>query len=458
MTETLSRDKSEPPVEIPTDGFRITELRSANVLRLVAIDITPPQDVVEVAGNNGQGKTSTLKSIEAALRGAKAFPPRMVRDGEREARIDLDLGDFEIRRRVSPSGGMKVEVIRSKDGAKIDRPQEFLDNLIGRITFDPLDFLQDKKRRVDTMLQITDLEEPLDVLALRRKEEFDKRTLARRSLRDKQGALKELPTPRNAPDAEVDTAELVAKRRVAQKALDERLAEDLAFAELERAEAEKLELVKEQEASVKRLEDDLAHARDTLTQRQSAYGVAVDHRVRKGGQVLALEKVEFFELAVRQIDQTIETAGDQNKRFAAAASYREKAKEVDELETSIDVMTHKIRDLDYEKVRLFEEADYPVEGLRFGEDDLTLDGIPFEQCSDALQLRTSMEIAAATNPHVRVILLRRANDLDDQAIETVKTFAQERRFQVWIERVHPSEDASIILEEGEAIGGKAVAS
>uniref|UniRef100_A0A6M3J9A7 Putative ATPase domain containing protein n=1 Tax=viral metagenome TaxID=1070528 RepID=A0A6M3J9A7_9ZZZZ len=458
MTETQSRDKSETTVEIPTDGFRITELRASNVLRLVAIDITPPQDIVEVAGNNGQGKTSTLKAIEAVLRGAKAFPPRLVRDGQREARIDVDLGDFKVRRCVSPSGGMTVEIIRNEDGAKIDRPQEFLDSLIGRITFDPLDFLRDKKRRVETMLQITELEEPLDVIALKRKEEFEKRTLAKRLLRDKQGALKELPTPKNAPDAEVDTAELVARRRIAQKALDDRLAKDKALADLEAAEDSKLSAISAVEIEIARLvEIEIARLEEQLEKAQWAYEVAVDARVRKAGEILALDKIEVFELALREIDQTIETAGDQNKRFANAKSYRDQAKAVDTLEREVEVMTETIDGLDAEKLRLFEEAGYPVAGLKFGEDDLTLDGIPFEQCSDALQLRTSMEIAAATNPHIRVILLRRANDLDDQALEAVKGFAKERRFQIWLERIHPSDDASIILEEGEAIGGKAVA-
>ena len=45
-----------------------------------------------------------------------------------------------------------------------------------------------------------------------------------------------------------------------------------------------------------------------------------------------------------------------------------------------------------------EKADMPVFGLTLGDGTVTLDGVPFDQASDAEQLRTSCAIAMRGEP------------------------------------------------------------
>jgi len=480
MTENESSENSaaETPPEAATlvpalCGYRVTELHFSNVLRVVVVNVTPPEDYVEVTGDNGNGKTSTLKAIEALLRGPKAFPPDIVHRGKREAKmigtfeaidelvelIDAEgneiLPAFKINRRVSPRGAMKLELTRP-DGTPIPRPQEFLDKLIAAISFDPLEFLRDKKKRVEAMLKITNLEKPLEVIALKRKELFDRRTLVSREVRDKEGALKELPIPKNAPDAAVDTAQLVQLRKNATERLAQRETVDTELVAL-KLEEERIEGVAKVAAlEIGELENMLRLKKDILVKAQTAYGVAVERRVAKYNEILKLDNVEVFQAAVDAIDKDLSDAGELNARFESARQYREKAKELDAKRNEKVEVSDGIGELDADKLQLFEAADYPVEGMRFGEDDLTIDGLPFEQESDAARLRISMEIAAAISPLVRLILLRRANDLDDNALAVVKAFAKEKRFQIWAEKIHASEAPAIILEDGEAVGGTAV--
>jgi hypothetical protein len=80
-------------------------------------------------------------------------------------------------------------------------------------------------------------------------------------------------------------------------------------------------------------------------------------------------------------------------------------------------------------------AKMPVDGLSFGEDGVLLNGVPFEQASDAEQLRASVAIAAAMNPKLRVIRIRDGSLLDDDAMQALAAMAAERDLQIWIERV-----------------------
>jgi hypothetical protein len=77
-----------------------------------------------------------------------------------------------------------------------------------------------------------------------------------------------------------------------------------------------------------------------------------------------------------------------------------------------------------------------------------LNGVPFEQASDAERLRASIAIAAAMNPKLRVIRVRDGSLLDDEAMALLSGFASENDFQIWIERVDSSGRVGFVMEDG----------
>jgi hypothetical protein len=93
-------------------------------------------------------------------------------------------------------------------------------------------------------------------------------------------------------------------------------------------------------------------------------------------------------------------------------------------------------------------AEMPVGGLGFGSGEVLLNGLPFEQASDAEQLRASTAIAMAANPKLRVIRIRDGSLLDEGGLSLLADWAKERDYQVWIERVDTSGKHGIVLEDG----------
>ena len=57
--------------------MRIVRLQAEGFKRIVAVDITPEGDLVEVRGNNENGKSSVLDAIFAALGGAEVALRRL---------------------------------------------------------------------------------------------------------------------------------------------------------------------------------------------------------------------------------------------------------------------------------------------------------------------------------------------------------------------------------------------
>ena len=120
--------------------MKIISLTAENVKRLRAVEITPDGNVVTITGRNAQGKTSVLDAIWLALGGGAASKGtiRPIRDGEEKASVRLDLGDLVVTR--TWTGDKTALTVTAADGAKYTSPQGILDALVGRLSFDPLEF------------------------------------------------------------------------------------------------------------------------------------------------------------------------------------------------------------------------------------------------------------------------------------------------------------------------------
>jgi hypothetical protein len=81
-------------------------------------------------------------------------------------------------------------------------------------------------------------------------------------------------------------------------------------------------------------------------------------------------------------------------------------------------------------------------------------GLPFEQGSDAEQLRVSISIAMASNPKLRVIRIRDGSLLDENGLKLVAELAHEKDYQIWIERVDTTGSIGIVMEDGEVTARK----
>jgi hypothetical protein len=86
--------------------------------------------------------------------------------------------------------------------------------------------------------------------------------------------------------------------------------------------------------------------------------------------------------------------------------------------------------------------------MTFGEDELLLNGVPFSQASDAERLRTSISIAIASNPKIRVMRVRDGSLLDEDSMGLLEKVAIDNDFQIWIERVDSSGKVGFVIEEG----------
>jgi len=185
--------------------MKIVALEAENVKHLKVVQIKPDGSLIVIGGDNAQGKTCVLDSIEYALNGAGSIPAKPIRNGQKKARVVLDLGDITVIRTFTDKGTNLI--VKNKDGATFASPQAMLDKLVGALTFDPLEFSKmDAKKQANVLKQLVGLN--FDKIDAQYKDLFDKRTVVNRNGKDLKAKLDGMTKHENVPDEEVSIDEL----------------------------------------------------------------------------------------------------------------------------------------------------------------------------------------------------------------------------------------------------------
>ena len=397
--------------------MKIVTLKAENVKRLRAVEITPDGDVVVIAGRNAQGKSSVLDSIWMALAGAAGAKEtqRPIRDGEREASVELDLGDLKVRRHWTEKG--TTLSVAAADGAKYPSPQSVLDGLIGRLAFDPLAFAEaSQKEQLATLLSVVELPFDPEKVAMERQGVFDQRTDVNREVKRLDGALSELePTPEGTPDEEVDTAALAEELAAGEREATEWQAFKATVAEQEL----RLQSLREQVAS---LEDWMRDAKERMATWAGRDMEALRARLAESGAINANVRAKKERTALTD---------------SLAVARR-----------NAETLTAKLVEIDAKKEKALQSASMPLAGLSFDDEGVLFNDIPLSQVSDSERLRVSIAIAMALNPKIRVIRITDGSLLDSTNMALISEMAAEHDFQVWIERVDESGEVGITIEDG----------
>lgn len=433
---------------------RIIRLQAENVKRLRCVSITPDGNMVVIGGKNGAGKSSCIDSIMYALAGGKSLPKVPVRRGEEKATVELDLGDLIVKRVFTSAGGTSLQVT-NKHGLKHPSPQTILDALVGKLSFDPLEFArgsrpEDDRRRSETIRALVGLD--LSKQDAARKALFDERTMVSRDVRGLESRLSVLPKPMaGGATEEVSTESILKEQQTAaktnsdnqRKRVDAGLlrgtANSKAGVETEvrlQIESFEQEVLRIQQQIVAKKKDMADKALNAEQARQAA--VSAEQEVAKLQDI----PLEQFTTKLRAVEQI--NIGVRERKTVAKLS-----EELKEKQASADALTTKMDGIDKEKHDAIASAKFPVDGLSVAEDgEVMFNGLPFSQASSAEQLRVSVAIGLALNPKLRVLLIRDGSLLDEDGLKLLAELAEESDGQIWLERVSTDGEVSVVIEDG----------
>ncbi len=456
-TTTQPAEKSYVIVHLATKNY-------CNI-RAEGVEITPNRSLVTITGLNGAGKSSILNSIYAVLTGNMCERP--VRDGASKAETECDFGNFTAKLTIPANGAARL-TLRSKDGADIKSPRTFLEQHSNEILLDLVNFVrlgekaEGRRRQGEILRKLVGLD--FTALDAARKQFYDDRTAANRELEAAAGKLANYPQDPEAPAEEVLVSaligELTAIETKGQEELKAARRHNEANRDVRKRHTETKSALDQDrsrladiETQIAELEEQLAVKRDAaekwkagLKQSQSALEKCV-------AEVSALQDKSEEEiragiaLATQPIKQQIEAADSTNLRVRNARRRKEIAAEVTAAQVKVVELTTKIEKLDQDRESQLSNAKYPLEGLKFDESGILLNGRPLGQSSTSQQYKAALAIGFALKPRIPVVLIRDLSVFDDDSRKELVAMLDAHGAQAWAEEVARIDGEGNIIRE-----------
>jgi predicted ATP-dependent endonuclease of OLD family len=419
--------------------MKIVSLEAENFKRLKAVQIKPDGSTVVITGKNAQGKSSILDSIFAAVGGADALPSKPIRKGEQTARIKLDLGEIVVTRKFTTAGSTLT--VEGANGARFGSPQRMMDELVGAIAFDPLEFTRMKpQQQFETVRKLVKLDIDVDALDGQNAKDFEARTDVNREAKALRAQAAGIIVASDLPAEPIDTAALLQQMQEAGEK----------NAEIERRKAKREQAARDVEVMANEARGHRARAVALRKQAEEADAEAAGIETKEMDLRGKLENAEplptpidvtAIRTQVEQADQINAKIADRNRREEIEKSAAYKEAESQRLTDAMEARKTA-------KETAIKAAKMPIDGLTFGDKEILYNDLPLDQASQAERIRVSMAVAMALNPKLRVLTIKDGSLIDEDGLAVIQQMIADGDYQLWLERVGTDRTIGILIEDG----------
>lgn len=425
------------------DGLHVIGLSAKNYLTLSAVELALDADGLVVSGNNGQGKSSILSVLAAALGGKAMEPECPIKIGEHRAEIAVVLGNGGVKYRVSKvfeDGRASRLVVELADGSRAASPQKILDGLYEALSFDPGQFVNPpgaktpaaaEKMQAEMLLQACPLD--IDLPAHERKTEGvrNARTDANREVKRLETVMSS-QRPETVPDA-VDVSAL---------------SEALTAANKRRATIDEAKRVlPEIDAAVAFHEARIAESQKAIAEMRAKREKVAPWAVADAPDVAALQA---------RISSAAETNTKRATALAANEALAVTRKALDVARKKADELDESVKALEQQKLDALERAAFPVKGLTVEGERLVMrsaaGALPFRQLNLSTQYVVAFHVLAKMHPKFRVAVIRDGNAFDVDHLHALFGVARDAGFQIIVERVAQDVPGAVVIEAGAVKG------
>jgi hypothetical protein len=459
--------------------MKVTELAVENFKRITSVDVKLRPHVTEISGPNGAGKSSYIDALWVLLKGKKVAPAEPIRKGAERCRIRGRIGEYLVTRifKRAKGGDVTTELRIERDNESMPPTENFMRSLIGDHMLDPGDFIAlNSDQKFDVFRQFVPSVD-FKVIANQNRQDYERRTDVNRMAKESRAAAHMINVPEGTPEASIDKAALVQQLQEAgdtnaaterRRANRENVVAQIAkHREVHAGVATRIEAMEnEKRVNLARrladLDEELARIKRIITQTREQgeseiESVRTEIRAEADAALRVAEELQGKldaagplpePIDTQALAQTIAQAELANEAILKRQTREKHIKVAERYESEANELTARMEAREKAKQDAIAAAKIPVPGISFGEGEVLLDGVPFEQASTAQKFRTGVAIAVAKNPTLRLVWVRDASLLDDHSYELIGKLAAEFDCQILLETVRAIGKDAIVLEDG----------
>lgn len=419
---------------------KITGLKLENVKRIKLVEIQPAENgLTIIGGNNGEGKTSVLDGIAYAL-GGESFRPSALTNGDGNAYIRVDIGDYTVERK-----GKNAELrITDRNGMK--GGQKMLNEIVGKFALDLSKFMNanDQEKTKLLLKMFPELETMLDEYKRESEQLRGKRTEINRDIVRMQAQYDMMPCHSDIPEAEIQVSDLIEQLN-AESQKEKDLEEKRRNAE---AISGNLKAMEEQYNSMTDTLESLRSQIKTLEANIQA-NVTSAKQMLEQKRILA-EEIENAPASRRaEITEQINHASAINDKILQNRNRKSALSNLEALRKESETLTSNIDEIESRRKATLQKADLPLPELSItDEGELLYHNQKWDCMSGAERLKVATAICMEAKPECGFVLIDGLEAMDGKTLDEFSRFLAEKNMQGIGTIVGENERATIILEDG----------
>lgn len=425
---------------------KITGLKLENVKRIKLVEIQPAENgLTIIGGNNGEGKTSVLDGIAYAL-GGESFRPSALTNGDGNAYIRVDIGDYTVERK-----GKNAELrITDRNGMK--GGQKMLNEIVGKFALDLSKFMNanDQEKTKLLLKMFPELETMLDEYKRESEQLRGKRTEINRDIVRMQAQYDMMPFHSDVPEAEIQVSDLIEQLN-AESQKEKDLEEKRRNAE---AISGNLKAMEEQYNSMTDTLESLRSQIKTLEANIQA-NVTSAKQMLEQKRILA-EEIENAPASRRaEITEQINHASAINDKILQNRNRKSALANLEALRKESETLTSNIDEIESRRKATLQKANLPLPELSItDEGELLYHNQKWDCMSGAERLKVATAICMEAKPSCGFVLIDGLEAMDEKTLDDFGTYLAEKNMQGIGTIVGKNERASIILEDGRILNNQ----
>ena len=413
-----------------------------------------------IKGENEVGKSTILKSIVCLLTGER---DAVLRNGEKNGFAKMVIGgdgkEYTVELRFTENDPRGTISIKAKDGMRSTNVS-MLRTILNYRNFDAEEFArwsetaEGRRKQIQVVMglmppEIANRIKTIDAEVLQTKEA---RKSVNANVKYKETELESIKAQLSDGDTETYTEpiDLTVLMQESNKAAEQRAKAENVKMQMTSLESELANIPKERE----RLAADLERAKKAYEDAKAFYNRSIENVAAQ--EIEIKDKIGKAEQWLSEYDaqpkedaaEKLAAAQNHNAKCQIVKMFHAKQTEVDAERTKADKLNADLDASAKERAELVAAAKFPIDGLSFGEDGLTLTNVPFVvgKVSDSQIMEVAAKLVIASNPTVNIFRIGRGESLGAKRLQSIVNLAKETGFQGFIEQVERGQE-TISIEE-----------
>lgn len=382
-------------------------------------------------GDNEVGKSSFIQAVFSIL-GNKNFPDKPINNDETDANISvefsIDGNEYIATKKFTEKNPKGYFELRTPDGMSTTSVN-LLTDIVGDISFNPFDFIElsksstGRKKQVEFIKKLIPIKvlEKIDAIDQYINESYGQRTEINRDIKNLKSRIIDYDDEFiQKYGNKIETQKLLSE-------LEEIRINNSEFESLESQMNEKDRSLATADEYIKNLEQQLKKAKKRKAD------------IEKEKDQIFKKFTKLKKINPEPITEQLAKSEEHNENYAKIKENDRLQGELEALEKESEIRSHGIDESIDTKKELIKEANLPVPGMTFEDDQILINGLVLseDQISTSKIMEIGVRIQKALNPRLRIMQIPRGESLGSKRMQVIKDFAKDNDYQLFIEMVDP---------------------